>query len=97
MPENARGMDRSLDGPRRPGRQQAERVGGRFPVLRSQRIHAAPECSEGRRRTAGERGYRRASAAARTGTMSGTAPAIASASESLNASSEARCAATSAR
>ena len=41
--------------------------------------------------------YRRASAAARTGTISGTAPAIASASESLKASSEARCAATSAR
>jgi hypothetical protein len=42
-------------------------------------------------------GYRRAPAVARTGTMSGTAPAIASASESLRASSEARCAATSAR
>src|SRR6516225_6291924 len=27
MPENARGMDRSLDGPQRPRRQQAERVG----------------------------------------------------------------------
>ena len=106
MPENTRGMDRSLDGPQGLLRRQAERVGdrqcgwnyaGRFPILRSRRIHAVPERSVGRLCTARERGYRRASAAARTGTISGTAPAIASASESLKASSEARCAATSAR